>query len=245
MSLSRSFYLAIGSFSTDQAQWYQQEHSRDPHYPLSRYLWRPLARWVALRIASSGVTPSQVTIANLFFTLLAAASLVLFPQFPWLAGIAVLLAWFADRLDGCLARLTERSSAWGAWLDANVDEFSDLLWHITVGYAASSLLDSPWPWVAVMGFLAGKYLFFYSLHGVTTTPEAPASQQASGKVSGWKQLYHLPGNADVRVHLLAVSLFLASWLPWMLLLELGLVAAYYNFRWILRYPLMYSRLGDG
>ncbi|MFH1922574.1 MAG: hypothetical protein ABIP48_22150, partial [Planctomycetota bacterium] len=50
--------------------------------------------------------------------------------------------------------------------------------------------------------------------------------------------YHLPGNADVRVHLLAVALA-GGWL----LEELCVVAAYYNLRWIARYVLVARRLG--
>ena len=53
--------------------------------------------------------------------------------------------------------------------------------------------------------------------------------------------YHLPGNADVRVHLLAAAL-VTGWFS----AELAVVAAYYNLRWIARYVLVARRLGgDG
>lgn len=244
MLLRKSFAFANRTRSPDidLVGWYQTEWNRDQSYPISRYLWRPLARWSAIRLAYTAVTPSQVTSMNLLFTLLSAMSLVLLPQLPWLAGIGVLLAWFADRLDGCLARLTQSSSEWGAWFDANIDEFSDVLWHLALGYASTQLLQSQWPWVFVVGFLAGKYLFFYSMHGVTGEQRPSAASPSSAKVSVGKQVYHLPGNADVRIHLLASCLLLAAWFPSVLVLEIALVAVYYNLRWILRYPLMYSRL---
>ena len=53
-----------------------------------------------------------------------------------------------------------------------------------------------------------------------------------------RTLYHLPGNADVRIHLLLVALC-TGWLT----AELALVALYYNLRWIVRYALVARRLG--
>jgi hypothetical protein len=49
----------------------------------------------------------------------------------------------------------------------------------------------------------------------------------------------LPGNADVRVHLLAMLLLIGWWTA-----ELLLVAVYFNFRWIARYVLVARRLGN-
>ena len=53
-----------------------------------------------------------------------------------------------------------------------------------------------------------------------------------------RNAYHLPGNADVRVHLLALAL-MTGWLT----VELALVAVYYNARWMVRYALVARRLG--
>ena len=53
-----------------------------------------------------------------------------------------------------------------------------------------------------------------------------------------RRLYHLPGNADVRLHLLVAAL-LTGWLA----AELILVAVYYNLRWMARYVLVARRLG--
>jgi hypothetical protein len=48
----------------------------------------------------------------------------------------------------------------------------------------------------------------------------------------------LPGNADVRVHLLVLALATGY-----LGVELALVAVYYNLRWLVRYALVARRLG--
>src|SRR5207253_9060082 len=61
---------------------------------------------------------------------------------------------------------------------------------------------------------------------------APMSAQQT-----WlRRLYHLPGNADVRMHLLALLLAAGWWSA-----ELLFVAAYFNFRWIARYALVARR----
>jgi hypothetical protein len=52
-----------------------------------------------------------------------------------------------------------------------------------------------------------------------------------------RRLYHLPGNADVRLHLLVAALATDC-----LTLELAIVAAYYNMRWIARYLLLGLRM---
>jgi phosphatidylglycerophosphate synthase/GT2 family glycosyltransferase len=49
--------------------------------------------------------------------------------------------------------------------------------------------------------------------------------------------WHLPGNADVRLHLLVAALA-SGWLT----AELALIAIYYNLRWIARYALVLKRL---
>ena len=61
------------------------------------------------------------------------------------------------------------------------------------------------------------------------------SQSAPGGLL--KRLYHLPANADVRIHLLAAAAA-TGWLA----AELALVAAYYNFRWLARYVLVCRRM---
>ncbi|MEX0710974.1 MAG: CDP-alcohol phosphatidyltransferase family protein, partial [Pirellulales bacterium] len=56
-------------------------------------------------------------------------------------------------------------------------------------------------------------------------------------LSPCRALWHLPGNADVRLHLLVAALA-SGWLT----AELALIAIYYNLRWIARYALVLKRL---
>lgn len=213
------------------------ESQRARRYPLSRWYLRPAAGWMARALSHTAVQPWQLTLCGLLVAMLAAAVLLFTPEHAAWASALVLLYWFFDRADGQLARWRNQATAWGAWLDANVDELVDLGLHAALACAASLQADSQWPWLAYGGFLFGKYLLMYGMF-VDIAPAAASRQDDAGsQPHGWCQmLYHLPGNADVRIHLLAGAL-LTGWLH----AELWLIAAYYNLRWIARYYLVLRR----
>jgi phosphatidylglycerophosphate synthase len=180
----------------------------------------------------------------------AAASLLWLPAPAAVTAVFILASWFLDRCDGMLARRQGTASPLGAWLDANVDELVDVGLHAAVAWAAASATGTALPWALLIGFLAGKYLFVYGLAeerqllAAQPKPEATAAASPTHAASevaprwAWlRRLYHLPGNADVRVHLL-VGAVLCGWLT----AELAVVAAYYNARWIARYVLVARRL---
>lgn len=211
-------------------------------YPISRWYIQPAAGRFVARLAATRIRPAHLTWLGLILAAAAAAVLVCRPSLSlWAAGL-VLAAWFCDRADGMLARRQQTGSAWGAWLDGNVDELVDVGLHIAVGAAAAS----QWAWLLLVGFLAGKYLF---LHGLASEREAGIHSAALDGGHGpspgppghpWLHgIYHLPGNADVRLHLLIVALA-GGWFT----AELALIACYYNVRWIARYWLVARRLGD-
>ena len=203
---------------------------------------------MAAVLTPTRVRPTHLTLGGLAVGAIAAAVLVGAPHLAPVAGALVLAAWFFDRADGQLARRQNTVTAWGAWLDANVDELLDVGLHGAVAAAAAWQTASGMPWVLLGAFLAGKYLF---LHGMATEQQmregassAGRSEEAVEPVPGSRAArvvraaYHLPGNADVRVHLLAAAL-VTGWLS----AELAIVAAYYHVRWITRYVLVARRLG--
>lgn len=132
-------------------------------------------------------------------------------------------------------------------MDANVDELGDVGLHVAVAWCAASLSASSLPWQLLIAFLLGKYLFMYGLSAERWEGAASSARPLNGAVNaqccetgvrGWlRGVWHLPGNADVRMHLLAAAL-LSGWLT----AELALVATYYNLRWVVRYVLVARRL---
>jgi phosphatidylglycerophosphate synthase len=210
-------------------------------HPISRWYVRPAAGWLAAALAPTRVRPAHLTVCGLAAASAAAVLLAARPDASPVAAAMVLAAWFFDRADGLLARRQQTASAWGAWLDANVDELIDVGLHVAVAAAAATLTASTLPWALLVAFLAGKYLLVCSLAlEEQNAPREEPSCDATGAVSGgWlRRAYHLPGNADVRVHLLVLAL-VTGWLT----AELALVAAYYNVRWIARYVLVFRRWG--
>ena len=214
---------------------------RDQAYPISRWYVIPVTRRIAAWLKPTRIRPNHVTLLGLLFGISAIGLLFAMPSATPVAAALILAAWFIDRTDGTLARGQNTASAFGTWLDANVDEFHDVAWHTATAYAAASLTSSQLPWFLLVGFLAGKYLFMNGL--AEERALAPSDDTMQGVTTGsgfnrWiRSAYHLPGNADVRLHLLVVALLFG--LP---MVELALVAAYYNFRWIVRIGLIVQRL---
>jgi hypothetical protein len=237
------------------------EADRARGYPISRWYVRPLAGWLAGVLTPTRVRPVHVTLCGLLLNMAAAATLAARPALAPLAAGLVLAGWFCDRLDGQLARRQGTVTRWGGWLDGNVDELADLALHTATAWAASRGLASSLPWFLLLAFLAGKYLFVYGLNleehvGSSRLPSRsrlPGGTTAHGSLlpsvphppgqprparGAYRTLWHLPGNADFRLHLLILAL-LSGWLT----VELAVVAAYYNLRWIAGYLLVARRLG--
>jgi len=221
---------------------------RARRHPISRWYVCPAADWLAAVLTPTRVRPVHLTLGGLAVGAIAAALLVGAPRHAPVAALLVLVAWLFDRADGPLARRQNTVSAWGAWLDANVDELLDVGLHAAVAAAAAWQTASHLPWILLGAFLAGKYLF---VHGMATehkmreqpltagrSEEAVEPAPVSGTARVVRAAYHLPGNADVRVHLLAAAL-VTGWLS----AELAIVACYFNVRWIVRYGLVARRLG--
>ena len=210
-------------------------------YPISRWYVIPVTRRVASWLRPTRLRPNHITFLGLLFGLSAVALLFAMPSAGPVAAVAVLAAWFMDRTDGTLARQQNTASPFGAWLDANVDEIHDVAWHTAMAHAAASLTGNQFPWFLLIGFLGGKYLFMNGLaEERSLSPAAPLPEPGvtgSGIRNWFRAAYHLPANADVRLHLLVVALLLG--LP---TVELAFVAFYYNFRWIVRIGLTAQRL---
>jgi len=217
------------------------ERDRARRYPLARWYLRPAAAWLAERLVHTRMRPVALTLCGLVSATAAGAVLLTRPEALPLAALLVLLYWFFDRADGLLARRQKTASAWGAWLDGNIDELVDVGLHAALAAALAANAASSWPWILLAAFLGGKYLFAYGLtleeHAAEASTQVNANQDPQSSAGLLARLYHLPGNADIRVHLLAAAI-LTGWLG----VELALVAVYYNMRWIVRYVLVARRL---
>lgn len=98
---------------------------------------------VAKVLVRLGVSPDVVTVIGTLGVCLGA--LAFYPRGEFLVGTLVITAFvFSDSIDGIMARMTDRSGRWGAYLDSTLDRVGDaaifgglVLWYAGDGDEAS------------------------------------------------------------------------------------------------------------
>lgn len=130
----------------------------------------------ALALAKLGVTPNQVTVAGTVITMACAIGLLGWGHLiigPIVLGIVL----FADSLDGILARLTNSSSRFGAFLDSTLDRLGDgSVFGALTAYAVFWMDPSP---VRTVTVIAG----IVSIVGAAAVPYARARGESVGVVA--------------------------------------------------------------
>ncbi len=121
----------------------------------SRGIVLPIARLVSW----SGVSPNVVTIAGFFLT--AADAVLLAMGYVQLAGLLLIPAAVLDAIDGSLARMQNRVTRFGAFLDSTIDRFSEavlflgaLVYYVHQEQAATEIIVL---FVALVGSLMVSY----------------------------------------------------------------------------------------
>ena len=85
----------------------------------SRKILEPIARFVSW----TGISPNVITVIGFFLTV--GVAIVIAAGYLRLGGILIMAAAAFDALDGTLARMTGRTSRFGAFLDSTLDRFSE------------------------------------------------------------------------------------------------------------------------
>jgi CDP-diacylglycerol--glycerol-3-phosphate 3-phosphatidyltransferase len=89
-----------------------------------RAFWTKIVSPVARLLIRLGVSPDAVTLVGTLGVV--AGALVFFPLGMLLTGVLVITAFvFSDLIDGHMARLTGRTSKFGAFLDSTLDRIGD------------------------------------------------------------------------------------------------------------------------
>jgi CDP-diacylglycerol--glycerol-3-phosphate 3-phosphatidyltransferase len=89
-----------------------------------RAFWTKIFSPVARLFLRWGISPDAVTLVGTIGV--CAGALVFFPGGHFLVGVLVVTAFvFSDIVDGHMARLSGRTSSWGAFLDSTLDRFGD------------------------------------------------------------------------------------------------------------------------
>jgi len=117
---------------------------------VSRHLNRPVSLAISGRLASSPVTPNQIT-AIVALVALSGAVLAALARPWWMLVLAAALFQAQSILDGCdgeIARLTYRSSRLGAWLDSICDDVTNYAFCFGLAAGQARTLDQPALWYA-------------------------------------------------------------------------------------------------
>ncbi len=91
-----------------------------------RYIFRPLVNIIAKFLSRIGVTPNLATTIMLCFAILSFLSLVIFQNLLFFS-ILVFITGIMDGCDGAIARLTNKSSAFGGFFDSVMDRISEFV----------------------------------------------------------------------------------------------------------------------
>ena len=120
----------------------------------AHYLTRP-AVWLLARTA---ITPNAITWSG--FLLSAGAVALIITEHLLAAGFMVLAAGLCDTLDGALARVTNRTTRFGAILDSTLDRVSEAV--LLLGILVLYTRDQFFPGILLVGIaLSGSLLVSY------------------------------------------------------------------------------------
>ena len=90
----------------------------------ARALFTRILTPTAAFLVRRGVSPDVVTLVGTLGVVVGA--LVFYPMHEFFWGTVFITCFvFSDLIDGTMARMSERSSRWGAWLDSTLDRVGD------------------------------------------------------------------------------------------------------------------------
>ncbi|MCD6530028.1 CDP-alcohol phosphatidyltransferase family protein [Candidatus Bathyarchaeota archaeon] len=125
---------------------------------INRRLSRPIARFLA---EHTNLTPNQVSVLSFVVGVFSGVSFLL--NQPILGGLLAQFASILDGVDGDLAVITGRTSAFGGFLDSILDRYCDL--SIILGMAYPFLLtfgENLYPLLITFAALFGSLMVSYS-----------------------------------------------------------------------------------
>jgi phosphatidylglycerophosphate synthase len=158
---------------------------------------------IAAPIARTGVSPNQITLLG---TALVIGSAAVYGahRVPWLLGLTVGLFELLDNLDGAVARLTGRTTRFGAYLDAVTDRYKE-----AAVFAAIGFVHGQWP--LALACITGSLFTSYA--------KARAGMEAPIDNAPWPDLFE----RFERIAALCTGLILSA--PWPVVLGVDLIVA--------------------
>ncbi len=149
---------------------YSQQKSPEVHY--SKRLYRFIGIWVAKPLLKTKVTPNQITFLS-FVCGVIAAILFMYNNLLWGVILAQLSIIF-DMVDGQIAKLKNKSTLFGRWMDSVSDHLKDPLIFFGLAWGHYAIYGNHIIWIfcaiAIMFrlliyilYFITQYIFPYSL----------------------------------------------------------------------------------
>jgi phosphatidylglycerophosphate synthase len=186
------------TFEAYQAGWRQVHLLGEGVQPGGRlaawYLRLPYA--VGWPLARAGVDPDLVTLVALWVALVAGWTATLGPGWAAAAGALTLLAGVADSVDGAVAVMQGRTSAFGFVWDSTADRLADLAVIAGPVVLVATTADPGWGTAAVAGGTAAAGLLLLLEY-------VRARAQAGQVAAAWALA--TPGERPTRVILLGLT----------------------------------------
>lgn len=178
-----------------------------------RKTFRGVLEAVARFFNRFGVTPNQLTLAGLI--LQGAVAVVIALGYLRLAGVLLIFFSIFDAFDGTLARMTGQASRFGAFFDATIDRYAEVLvlFGLLVYYTGQpdATTQTLLIYAAVVGSLLVSYtrakaesLSIPCKEGILTRAERVVLLVVGLLLGTWKPLAALPDALTVVLWLLAI-----------------------------------------
>lgn len=160
-----------------------------------------------------GVSPNQLSLAGLL--LQAAVAVVISLGYLPLGGLLLIFSSIFDAFDGTLARLTGRSSRFGAFFDATLDRYAEALVLFGLLIYYTGLLETNTQVLLIYAAIVGSLLVSYTrakaeslgiqcTEGILTRAERVALLVIGLLLAGWQPIAALPDVLTIVLWLLAI-----------------------------------------
>jgi CDP-diacylglycerol--glycerol-3-phosphate 3-phosphatidyltransferase len=125
-----------------------------------RRFFAPVVAYVVGWLKAAGVTPNALTYTGFILTAVTAVFLAN-GWFRWGALMLIVASMF-DMLDGSLARATQQSSKFGAFLDSTLDRYSESITFLALAFHYSRTPATRTELVLVFVIIVGSLMVSYT-----------------------------------------------------------------------------------
>ena len=203
---------------------------KDTEGVMSRHFDRKISLAISRRVASTRITPDQMTILATAIGLAAAPFFLSDrPSVQWIGGALFLLHSIVDGCDGELARLKFQESRRGGLLDFWGDNLVHVFVFAGMGLGLARTVGAPWPlWCAAsaIAFTAASAWFIYNRTMRETSKAGPLySSVALGPQTLASKIADALSRRDFIYLVLILSLFGKA--DWFIALSAAAVPAYF------------------